>query len=123
MSLYESFRDGGFPMFFVLGFGVVLMAISARYAYRPESRLVPLLVSTGALTLFSGCFGFVSGVIATTRAAAKLDDGRSVIAMIGFGESLNNLAWAFALISLATILTVVGAARLARKVGAQAQTA
>ncbi len=121
MSLYESFRNGGFGMFFVLGFGLALLATSARYAFRPESRLVPLLVSLGALTFFSGCFGFVTGVIVTTRAAARLDEGQGVIAMVGFGESLNNLAWAFALLGLATLLAVVGAARLARQLTPNAQ--
>ena len=110
-------------MFLVLGFGLAAIAASARYAYRPESRFVPLLISLGVLTFLSGCFGFVSGVIATIHAVSKLGEERPLITLIGLGESLNNLGWAFALMSIATLLTVVGAARLARQMAATPRTA
>jgi hypothetical protein len=123
MFLYESFRDGGAQMFGVLGFGLATLAVAGRYAFRPETRLVPLLLSLGTLTLVAGCFGFVSGLIATIHAVPHVQDDRALIAMIGFGESLSNLAWAFALIGMATLLTVVGAARLARQLAPAPQAA
>ena len=59
--MLDSFRDGGVGMFPTLIFGLVLVALSVRYAAKPEQRQVPLLISMGLLTNFAGALGFVIG--------------------------------------------------------------
>jgi len=122
--MLDSFRDGGVGMIPTLIFGVVLVALSLRYAARPEQRQVPLLISMGLLTNFAGALGFVSGVITTMKAVAQVPAEEHWIAMVGLGESLNNMALAFALCVLATLCVVVGAWRLSTAaVNGVAQTA
>jgi hypothetical protein len=124
MTLYQAFRDGGAGMFPVLGFGSVLVVTSVKYALRPESRMVPLLLSLGVLTLLSGCLGFTMGIMTTLRAASQLGpDQHTVIAMLGFAESLHDLALALILMTMSTLATVIGAYRLALRAARVATTA
>lgn len=112
--MLEQFRDGGWGMWPTLLFGLVLLAASLRYAYRPEGRLVPLLASLGLLTLFSGCLGFVTGIITTMKFVAQVKPEERYVALVGLGESLNNVSLALILCVLATLAVVIGAWRLAR---------
>lgn len=115
--MLESFRLGGFGMFPTLVFGLLLVGVGARYAFKPEARWVPLQLALGVLTLASGMLGFVAGVITTTRHISELPNDRvGLVSAIGVGESLHNLGLAFLLMMLAAMLASVGAARLTRAV-------
>ena len=108
------FMEGGWGMWPVSAFGLLMLGVAVRYAVKPESRMVPLVVSTGVLTLLSGMLGFVTGLIATFHAVGQVKPDERYIALIGLGESLNNLSLAFALMTLSMIVVVVGAYRLSR---------
>lgn len=108
------FQLGGFPMWFTLVFGVVTIAASVRYAARPERRYVPLTISLGAMTLLNGAFGFVAGLIMSLNGLPKAAADQRWVWMVGLGESLVNVAFALALVGLATMAMVVGTWRLAR---------
>ena len=110
--MLDSFRDGGVGMIPTLIFGLVLVALSIRYAAKPEQRQVPLLISMGLLTNFAGALGFVMGVITTMKAVGQVPAEEHWIAMLGVGESLNNMALAFGMCVMATICVVIGAWRL-----------
>jgi hypothetical protein len=112
--MLEAFRAGGFGMIPTCIFGLILLCVSVRYARRPEARVVPLLVSLGLLTNFSGLLGFVSGIIKTMEAVGQVQPGERFIALIGLGESAHNLALAFLLCSISMLAVTVGAWRLAR---------
>ena len=112
--MLEGFRDGGFGMFPTLIFGIALCAVAVRYAASPEKRFVPLLLSLGTCTLSSGALGFASGFIVSTRAVAREGLERPGLALLGAGEALNCVALSLIMITLAALVTVVGAARLAR---------
>ncbi len=47
------FREGGFPMWFLLAFGGLLLIAGARYAMRPDPLLLRLALALGAATLFT----------------------------------------------------------------------
>jgi hypothetical protein len=115
--LVDHFRDGGWGMFPTLFFGALLLAVAVRYATIPERRLVPLLLGLGTLTLAVSALGFVSGVIVTCRAVGadseRLRDG-TTLAIVGFGESLNNIAFALVFIVLAALAASYGAFRLSK---------
>jgi hypothetical protein len=116
-SLVEHFRDGGWGMFPTLACGVLMLAVAVRYAVAPEKRFVPLLSGLGVLTLASGALGFVTGLITTCGAIGSDRFGAGMdtrITIVGFGESLNNLAFALIFIVLAAICASYGAYRLSR---------
>jgi hypothetical protein len=114
-NILEHFRDGGWGMFPTLVFGSFLLAMAVRYAAarRAEDarRLVPLLVASGILTLSAGMLGFVSGVMVTCGAIAHVDNA-PVIALLGLGESLNDLAFALIFMVTAAMAASYGAWRL-----------
>ena len=67
--LLESIRLAGWGAFPTLAFGVLLLAVSLRYAMNPSRRWVPLQISLGLLTLAASGLGFVTGLIATAQTA------------------------------------------------------
>jgi hypothetical protein len=113
--MLEIFRNGGVLMYPTALFGLLLLAVAARYAVRPESRWIPLQISLGIVTLSVGAAGFVAGLIATTTHLAQTGDRAGLIGAVGFGESLNNVALALVLVALAATATTVGVARTARQ--------
>jgi hypothetical protein len=113
--MLESFSDGGWGMYPTLVFGLTLVGVAARYAARPESRTVPLLVSLGILTLTSGALGFVTGFIVSIRAVSRTGGQEPLLSLIGAGEALNNVALALLLGMIASMATVLGAYRLSRR--------
>jgi hypothetical protein len=115
--MIEIFKNGGFGMFPTALFGLVLLAVSARYAVRPDKPMVPLQLALGILTLATGALGFVTGLITTTKHLWELPaDRMGLVAAVGLGESLHNLA----LVALGALAACVGAARIARRPGEEA---
>jgi hypothetical protein len=115
--MVEHFRDGGWGMFQVLIFGLILLGAAIKYAVTPEKRLVPLLMGLGILTMASGGLGFVTGLITTAGAIANnpdFHDRPGLITIVGFGESLNNLAFALIFVTLASVAACIGATQIAR---------
>lgn len=112
--MMEHFREGGWGMFPTLVFGLVMLAVAARYAARPERRYVPLLLGTGVVTLSSGMLGFVTGLITTFRYIGQVGPDRRYLAIIGIGESLENVAFALIFAVLASLVASVGAWRIAQ---------
>jgi hypothetical protein len=47
------FREGGFPMWFLLAFGALLLISGARFALRPDAARLRLALALGAATLFT----------------------------------------------------------------------
>ena len=121
MSISEAFIAGGWGMYPTLIAGLALLGSCLRYASRPESRYVPLMIALGLFTLFSGCLGFVTGVINLLRAyAGSLSEVGPAVLYYGFQESLHNIALALLLTTASTLVAAVGAWRLARQAQAAA---
>lgn len=113
--IVDSFHAGGFGMYPVLVFGLLLLAAAGRYAMTPEKRFVPLLVALGTLTLSSGAFGFTTGLIATANHLWAVTDRDPYLPILGMGEAMNCVALALAFVVLASLGASLGALRLARK--------
>jgi len=110
----DAFHSGGWGMFPTALFGLLMMAVSVRYAVRPDKRHVPLIVSAGVLTMVGGLLGFVTGLIKSLEALGGVGPERRFIWLIGMGESLNNVGLALALVLAATLATTIGAWRISR---------
>lgn len=109
----QAFRNGGWGMYPTLALSTLMIAVSIAYALRPERRLVPLQISLGIMTLVVGSLGFVTGVIKSLMAIHQVPAEKRFIWLIGFGESLNNVALALTLVALGALAISVGAFRLA----------
>lgn len=110
----EAFRNGGFGMIPTAIFGLMMVAASIKYAMTPERRFVPLQISLALLTLTSAGFGFVTGLIKSTEAIAGAGDNMRWIWIVGLGESLNNIALALGLGTIAALAAGIGGLRIAR---------
>jgi hypothetical protein len=119
-SMLEHFHDGGFGMFPTMIFGFLLLATSVRYALNPTRALVPLLFGLGILTLSAGALGFVTGCIVAAHFISGHPADMAGLAICGFGEALNNVAFALMFVTLAAMSASWGAWKIAR--GAAAQT-
>jgi hypothetical protein len=113
--MIEMFRLGGFGMIPTFLFGVLAVVASARFAFRPERRHVPLQVSLSTLTLAAGGLGFVTGLIKSLLAMGEVGPDERWMWLLGAGEALHNLALALALLTLGGLAASVGALRLARQ--------
>ena len=123
MSISDAFIAGGWGMYPTLIAGLALLGTSLRYASRPESRYVPLMIALGLFTLFAGGLGFTTGVITMLRFYAEMQgEPRPVILYYGFQESLHNVALALLLTTTSTLAASIGAWRLARQAQAAAAT-
>jgi hypothetical protein len=115
----DAFIAGGFGMYPTLIAGLALLATCLRYATRPESRYVPLMITLGLFTLFAGTLGFVSGVITCLRGyAGPLANVESIVLYLGIEESLHNVALALLLTTTSALAASIGAWRLSRQVRA-----
>jgi hypothetical protein len=113
--MMQWFSHGGYPMWLTLVFGLLSIGSAARYALRPERRFVPLVVTLASTTILSGSLGFVTGVIKSLGSLDMVPADRRWIWMLGFGESLVNVAFALALVAVATLATVIGAWKISRQ--------
>jgi hypothetical protein len=114
----EHFRDGGWGMFPTMWLGVVMLSVAVKYALAPSRRLLPLLMSLGVLTVATGILGFVSRLITTCGAVeqGRFGVGQDTrVVIIGFGESLNDVAFALVFVVLAASCASYGAFRLTRQ--------
>ena len=110
----DWFSHGGYPMWVTLVFGVLSIGAAGRYAIRPERRFVPLVVGLGSMTFLCGSLGFVMGLVKSLGSLDLVPAERRWIWMLGFGESLVNVAFALALVAVSTLAMVVGAWKVSR---------
>lgn len=110
----EAFVNGGWGMIPTTLFGLVMVGVALAYATRPQAKLVPLMITSGVLTLVGGSLGFVTGLIKSLEAIGGVDAERRFIWLIGLAESLNNLGAALTFVLLAMIAASIGAFRIAR---------
>ncbi|MFL5318501.1 MAG: hypothetical protein ACJ790_02520 [Myxococcaceae bacterium] len=106
--MLNAFHEGGWGMFPTLICGALTIVMALRYSLAPAKRLVPLLVSLNVMTLLAGSLGFVTGLIVSTTAISATTPMQPELALIGFGESLNNVALALVLMMFAAIATTIG---------------
>jgi len=105
----EAFRLGGWGMYPTLIAGLVLVFTAWKFALKPERARLGLVKWLYVLVGLTGTLGFVTGTIKTFLAAGQLPPGEAVAtAMIGVGESANNLGMALVPMVLATIGIAVG---------------
>lgn len=108
----EAFHLGGWGMYPTAIAGFLLIICAWRFAANPDRTRLHLAKWLYLLTTLAGMLGFTAGVIKTLISSGQLPPTESVgTAMIGIGESANNLGLALCSMVLATIGMAVGHAR------------
>lgn len=111
--MIDAFRNGGFPMWFILVTGIALLATTWRYMQGQDKRSRALSQGLSQVTLLLGVLGTVMGLIATLMGVAPILPEKAYLCLIGTGESLNNLAFALIFMVFAAIGRTIGDARAA----------
>ena len=112
----DFFADGGWGMYPTALFGFLFVASGFLYAFRPESRFVPIVFCAGVAALGAGVLGTAVGFITTFRYVQTVAPADQVkIAVLGCAESLNDTVLALMLAIPSALLTLIGAGRAAIK--------
>lgn len=106
-------REGGFPVIFLLTFGLLAMAFAVRFATAPSQRVfrttLVLCVAT-LLTSFNGMFAAFAAVGHHAPDYVKQHPGASLpeVVLLGFGESMAPGILGFTVLSLIALILALG---------------
>jgi hypothetical protein len=106
----EAFHQGGWGMYPTSVIGILLVGAAIRFAWQPDRSRLGLIIWMQVLTLLVGGLGFFAGMIKTATHADETTTPTSTLIQ-GFGESLNNVALAVALVVMAGIAGALGLVR------------
>jgi len=116
MSLWQSFQNGGWVMYFIFALGLTGVGAAGRFAWRGEHQLVGFIRWLAVTVLASGAFGFAVGAqlflgAAAGEVAAEDVAGlvrRVCLLLIGAQEALSCVSGALMFFVIITLLTAVG---------------
>src|SRR5687768_15823548 len=113
------FREGGFPMWFLLAFGLLLLGTSGLFAFRPTLRAFRLTLALGTTTLFTAITGVLSALGTVGHQAhaylqAHPELSLPQVLLQGFAESMSAGILGFTILSLAALFIAVGVSRAPR---------
>jgi hypothetical protein len=116
MTFSDFFLGGGGAMLPVTAFGLAALVAGARYAWRPEDRLIAVLRALSAATAFAGIAALCADLAAVMhKVPANPEWAKSpdlpLIVMMGIGESLAPPIVGFGLLGLAWVLAAAGLRR------------
>lgn len=113
--MWTIFREGGFPMWFVVSFGVVSLVTAFAHAVRPDGRREGFVRWMMAATIFATLGGTFAAFGQVLHYVVKNDLKGQELAMtlcLGFGESMSAGILGFALVGLTALMAAVGRRRL-----------
>lgn len=122
MGFMKLMQEGGFPMVFILLFGLAGLGAAIRYAKAPSDRWQALCQGLGRATLFSTLATLGADLGATWHALAgqrfpnidiKAPDGPQML-LQGMGESMSPIIMGFALLALVHLFHAIGSFRAAK---------
>jgi len=109
-------RAGGFGMYQVALFGLIVLAVALWFAVTRDERHLPFLRTMTFATLLSITFAVVSNVATVCYSVPKLftnkDDWTAGV-LLGLFESLTPAALGLGVLSIAWFVAAIGVRRLA----------
>lgn len=112
-NMMTLFQEGGFPMWFLLAFGTLLLIASARFAMRPDAGRLRLALALGAATLFTMVTA-ISADLATVGhqapnyLAQHPETTLAFILLQGVAESLSAAILGCTVLTLAALFVALG---------------
>ena len=110
------FREGGFPIWFLLSFGALSLLAAARFALRPEPARLRLALALAAATLFTMSTA-ISAALATVGhqapgyLARHPEDSLSGVILQGLAESLSPAILGSTVLTLSALFVALGCYR------------
>ena len=106
-------REGGFPVFFLLAFGLTAMAFAVRFASAPSRRIFRTTLALCAATLLTSINGIFAAFSAVGHQAPEYlkrhpDHSLAEVVLLGFGESMSPGILGFTILSLTALILAVG---------------
>ena len=110
------FREGGFPIWFLLAFGGLLLISSARFAQRPGSARLRVALALGAATLFTTVTAICAdlatvGHQAPNYLARHPEMNLASVLLQGLAESLSPAILGGTVLTLAALFVALGCYR------------
>lgn len=112
-NMMTLFREGGFPMWFLLGFGALLLVSGARFALRPDAARLRLALALGGATLFTMLTALTAdlataGHQAPSYLAHHPEQTLATVLLQGVAESLSPVILGSTLLTLAALFIALG---------------
>jgi hypothetical protein len=109
-------REGGFPVFFLLAFGLAAMGFAVRFASAPSQRVFKTalaLCAATALTSINGIFAAFSAVGHQAPEYLKRHPETTLaeVVLLGFGEAMSPGILGFTVLSLIALILALGVYR------------
>lgn len=116
--MMQFLREGGFPMWFLLIFGGASIGAAGMFARRPSRDRLPLVIALTLTTIFTSIMGVFADLAAVGHHTSDQWDKYQPILtqalLQGFAESMAPGILGFGLVTLASLLVVLGLYREAR---------
>ena len=114
--MFTLMARGGFPMYFVLGFGLIALAAAARFALVPRLARISFVHSMASATLWATLTCMTADLATVFTRLPQTQEWMSdphwhFILIMGLGESLSPCIIGFALLALTSLLIAVGQSR------------
>jgi hypothetical protein len=121
--MIKLFQAGGFPMWFILVFGLVALVAAVLFALRPETSKVAAIRALTIATLLSVGSGVASDIAAVGYAVSgnpawAHSPELPRILLEGIGESMSPVVMGCSLLSMVWLVVALGQRRLARQLAA-----
>jgi hypothetical protein len=115
MTMVEMFREGGFPMWVILGLGLVSLVAGARAVISPTERRLILLHHLAMASLYATLVGLVGALGAVFHHAPRFaaEHGQTVEATVlqGLGESMSPAMMGLSFLLIAALFRAVAERR------------
>lgn len=113
------FQSGGPAMYVITLFGFFMVLTACLYLLRPEAQFVPMVVTTGCLTIVSGFLGAATGLMYLFRYVQHVDPQEALnVITQGCAEAVTNIILALILANVAGLIMLGGVIRKALRSGA-----
>jgi hypothetical protein len=111
--MWKLMLEGGYPMWFLLAFGLAGTVAAIRYAARPSPNALYRVIGLGTTTSFSTLFGTVADLAALGHRApdflkAHPEQSLSEVVLLGVGESMSPGIVGFDLLTLMALIVSFG---------------
>ena len=117
--MLEFFQAGGFNMFILAAFGVVMIPTAIQFARNADAQRLSLIRALTTALVFATLVGFFAGLASTAKFVADPDKVAAVeplepfaIVLLGFAESTTNLILGGGIAVITWILVAVGVRRM-----------
>ncbi|MGD0679305.1 MAG: hypothetical protein ABSC94_28250 [Polyangiaceae bacterium] len=111
--MLTMFVEGGFPMWFLLAFGLATLSFAGRFAWVPAQRTLKTTLGLGGATAFATLTGLVTDLATVGHQAPSYLRGHRETTMVdvllqGFAESCAPAIFGFTMLSLAGLMIALG---------------